>query len=196
VHVRRDGNDIVILTIWVDDILLFGTSEKLIEQVISDIRQIWDVTVLGEPAKIVGIEITQTEDSIRITQKVYIKSLLEREGLSGINSVATPLDSNIQLEPNPDGKEGNRSNSFARLLGELQFLANCTRPDIAFAVNRPASYTANQHFVAVKCILRYLAGTQDHGITYSKTTNEDKNIFYGYADAAYTNHDDLKSTSG
>ena len=202
VYIKRDGNDVVILTIWVDDILLFGTSEKLLDQTISDIRQIWEVTVLGEPAKIVGIEITQTEDSIKIAQKLYIKSILEREGLGEINSVTTPLNSNIKLEPNPDGNEGNRSNSFARLLGELQFLANCTRPDIAFAVNRLASYTANpslQHFVAVKRILRYLAGTQDHGITYSKSlasTNIDDNNFYGFADAAFANHDDLKSTSG
>ena len=64
VYVKREKNDVVILTIWVDDILLFGTSEELIEQTISDIRQIWEVTVLGEPAKIVGIEITQSEDSI------------------------------------------------------------------------------------------------------------------------------------
>jgi Reverse transcriptase (RNA-dependent DNA polymerase)/gag-polypeptide of LTR copia-type/Integrase core domain/GAG-pre-integrase domain len=200
VYIKRDGNDIIILTIWVDDILLFATSEKLIQQTISDIQQIWEVTVLGEPTKIVGIEITQTEDSIKIAQKIYIKSILEREGLSGINSVATPLDLNIKLEPNPDGNEGNRSNSFARLLGELQFLANCTRPDIAFTVNRLASYTANpslQHFAAVKRILRYLAGTQDHGIIYSKSAiNIDKNVFYGFADAAFANHDDLKSTSG
>jgi hypothetical protein len=106
VYIKWDGNDVVILTIWVDDIL-FGTSEKLLEQTISDISQIWEVTVLGEPTKIVGIEITQTEDSINISQKVYIKSILEREGLSGINSVATPLDPNIKLEPNPDENEGN-----------------------------------------------------------------------------------------
>ena len=67
--------------------------------------------------------------------------------------MTTPLDTNIKLEPNPDGNKGNHSNSFAHLLGELQFLANCTRPDIAFAVNQLASYTANpslQHFIAVK----------------------------------------------
>ena len=114
--------------------------------------------------------------------------------------MATPLDPNIKLEPNPDGNEGNRSNSFAHLLGELQFFANCTRPDIAFAVNRLASYTANpslQHFTAVKRILRYLAGTSDHGITYSKQSkNANENYFYGFVDAAFANHNDLKSTSG
>jgi hypothetical protein len=123
-----------------------------------------------------------------ISQKIYIQSILEREGLSEINSVGTPLDSNMKLGPNPDENEGNRSNSFARLLGELQFLANSTRPDIAFAVNRLASYTANpslQHFAAVKRVLRYLAGTKDQGITYRKaSTFPNENSFHGFADAA------------
>ena len=65
-----------------------------------------------------------------------------------------------------------------------------------FAVNILASYTANpslQHFAAVKRILWYLVGTQDFGITYSKISNNvDTNNFYGFADAAYANHDDLK----
>ena len=111
-----------------------------------------------------------------------------------------PLDPNIKLEPNPDENEGNQSNSFARLLGELQYLANNMRPDITFGVNRLASYTANpslQHVTALKRILRYLAGTKDLGITYSKvSTNPTDNSFYRFANAAYANQDDHKSTSG
>lgn len=200
VYIKRDGNDVIIITIWVDDLLLFAQSDKLMEQTKAELRTQWEVTDLGEPTKIVGIEITQTNDSITISQKVYINSILECEGLSGINSVATPLDPNIKLEPNPNGNEGSRSNSFARLLGELQFLANSTYPDIAFAVNRLASYTANlslQHVAALKRILRYLARTKDFGIIYSKnSTNPNDNSFYGFADTAFANHDDHKSTSG
>ena len=148
----------------------------------------------------VGIEITQTDDSITISQKMYIQSILERKGYSGINGVATPLDPNIKLEPNPDGNEGNRSNSFARLLGELQYLTNCTRPDIAFTMNRLVSYTANpslQHFAALKRVLQYLAGTKNYGITYSKSaTSTNNNFFFRFANAAFANHDDHKSTSG
>lgn len=73
------------------------------------------------------------------------------------------LDPNIKLEPNPNGNDGNQSNSFAKLLGELQFLANCTQPNIAFAVNRLASYTANlslQHFAALKQIYSIWLGQQ------------------------------------
>jgi len=67
-------------------------------------------------------------------------------------------------------------------------------------MNWLAAYTANpslQHVTAVKQILRYLAGTKNLGITYSKTSNNpNNNIFHGFADAAFANHDDHKSTSG
>jgi hypothetical protein len=112
-----------------------------------------------------------------------------------------PLDPNVKFEPNPDGNEGDRSNAYARVLGELQFLANATRPDISYAVSRLASYTANPsltHTGALKRILRYLAGTKSHGITYSALPhkNRNTNLFHGFADAAYANADDCKSTSG
>ena len=67
-------------------------------------------------------------------------------------------------------------------------------------MNRLAAYTANpslQHVIALKRILWYLAGTKTLGITYSKTANSpDDNIFHGFADAAFANHDDHKLTSG
>ena len=121
------------------------------------------------------------------------------------NPVATPMDSNEKIKPNPDGNEGSRSNSYAKILGELQFLTNATRPDIAYAVNKLSSYTANpslQHVGAVKRILRYLKGTKNLAIKYSaEPQNYDKeqknsNLLYGFADAAYANTDDYKSTSG
>ena len=83
---------------------------------------------------------------------------------------------------------------------ELQFLVNATQPDIAYAVNCLAAYSANstlQHMSALKRILRYLAGTKDFGITYRKTNlPENVNFFYRYSDTAYGNTDDCKFTLG
>ena len=111
--------------------------------------------------------------------------------------MSTPLDHNVPLELNPKGNAGDRSNSFACLLGELQYVANATRPDITYAVNRLASYTANpslQHMTAIKRILRYLSGTRDYWITY-KALPENPDLFHGYADAAYANSDNNRSTT-
>jgi len=135
------------------------------------IANCWQVTDLGEPSKIISIEIIHGKDCISISQKQYIASILQREHMEYANTVAMPLDPNATIIPNPDLSDGNRSNPFARLLGELQYLANATRPDISFTVNRLALYTANPslaHYGMLKCILQYLARTWNHGIMYHK----------------------------
>jgi hypothetical protein len=65
------------------------------------------------------------------------------------------------------------------------YLANCTRPDIAFAVNLLARYSSaptRRHWVGVKTILRYLQGTQDLGLWYSRKR---VSTMVGYVDAGY-----------
>jgi hypothetical protein len=115
------------------------------------------------------------------------------------NPMATPMDHNNPPEPNPKPGDGNHSNPYARLLGELQYLANATRPDIAYAVHRLTSYTANpsmQHYSMLKRILRYLVGTQTYGITYRRNTLSSATPLLGYSDAGFANTDDRKSTTG
>ena len=118
-----------------------------------------------------------------------------------MNPATMPMDLNIKLAPNPDNNELNCSNSFAKLLGCLQFISNSTQPDISFAVNKLAAYTANpglQHHGAIKWILRYLAGMKNLGITYRNTPDEtdNNNLFHGYADATFANTNDHKATTG
>jgi hypothetical protein len=202
-YIRHNGEDVAILTVWVDDLMLFASSEQILKSVKIQLSTEWEITDLGEPAKIVGIEITKMWDSIRISQEKYIDSILKRQGMEGANPVLTLMDTNDKVGPNPDGNEGNRSNSYAQLLGELQFLVNATCPDISLAVNKLSAYTANpslKHTGMLKRILRYLAGTKNYVITYSKYSPqrilEGENMFHGYADAAYANTDDFKLTSG
>ena len=69
------------------------------------------------------------------------------------NPVGMLLDPNVALEPNLDGNIGNRRNSYTQLIGELQFITNTTRPDIAYAISKLSAYTANltmQHVTALK----------------------------------------------
>ena len=60
----------------------------------------------------------------------------------------------------------------------------------------------NTNITALKQILQYLTRTKNFGITYQIDPNNNNfignspNLFYGYADAAYANADELKSTSG
>src|SRR5271156_872706 len=119
-YVRRNGEHLEIITVWVDDLLLFATSDDLMNKMKKEVQSKWEVTDLGEPVKIVGVEITKSDNSISISQEKYINNILKREGMYDANPVSMPMDPNIKICPNPDGNVGNKSNYYAKILGELQ----------------------------------------------------------------------------
>ena len=94
-----------IITVWVDDLLLFASSEQLMQWMKDYIHSQWEATDMGDPAKIIGIKITQIDNCITISQEKYIEAILQREHMEDANLVATPLDANNKLQPNPDGAE-------------------------------------------------------------------------------------------
>ena len=60
---------------------------------------------------------------------------------------------------------------YLSAVGALMYLANSTRPDITFVVNLLARHSAaptKRHWVGVKTVLRYLNGTRDLGLFYSR----------------------------
>lgn len=86
---------------------------------------------------------------------------------------ATPMISSSQLSkvdgsPLVDGK------LYRSAVGSLQY-ATITRPEISFALNKVSQYMAcplDNHWKAVKRILRYLAGTIDLGLHIRKSALE------------------------
>jgi hypothetical protein len=134
-YILHQDDHFIIVTVWVDNLLLFAMLESLIEQTKANLEAKWELTNLGKPVKIVGIEIMLCNHSVTISQWRYLKSILRKEGMDNANTVRMPLDPNIALEPNLDRDVGDWSNSYVKLIGKLQFLANATRPDIAYAIS-------------------------------------------------------------
>jgi hypothetical protein len=66
-YILHQGKDFVIITVWVDDLLLFGTLDELIEQTVAQLKVEWEITDLGEPVKIVGIKIALGDCSVTIS---------------------------------------------------------------------------------------------------------------------------------
>ena len=74
---------------------------------------------------------------------------------------------------------------YLSVIGALLYLANCIRLDIAFAVNLLARFSTSptmRHWNDIKHIFRYLQGSQDLGLLY--TRNQDMTLV-GYLDAGY-----------
>ena len=64
---------------------------------------------------------------------------------------------------------------YLSAIGALMYLANFTRPDITFSVNllpRYSSAPTRRHWNGIKHILRYLRGTIDMGLFYSRESKQ------------------------
>ena len=84
---------------------------------------------------------------------------------------------------------------YRSIIGSLLYLT-ASKPDIAFNVGVCARYQANpkeSHLTAVKRIIRYVNGTSNYGLWYSKDSNA---CLVGYSDADWVGSvDDWKSIS-
>jgi hypothetical protein len=87
---------------------------------------------------------------------------------------------------------------FRSVVGALRYLVH-TRPDLAHSVSYVSRFMAEpheDHQAAVKRILRYIAGTRDHGVHYARGKAGDL-LLLGYSDSDHGGDvEDNKSTSG
>ncbi|CAM9934493.1 unnamed protein product, partial [Sphacelaria rigidula] len=160
------------------------------------------MTDFGDATKILGIDIIQDKQlgTISISQGPYVMSLLQKCGMSDCNAVHTPGIGN-ELTAEPEGSvplDKDDTVDYRSIVGSLIFLCQCTRVDICFAVSQAARFMSKPtsvHMGAVKRILRYLRGTPDIRITYSRNSSFE---LTGFCDASYGtgNPEKARSTSG
>ena len=137
----------------------------------------------------------QTDSGIHINKAKYAKNLVKRFGLEKAAHARTPMATNTKLTNNPLGESVNVT-LYRNMIGCLLYLTT-SRPNIAFSVGvcyRYQSYPKVSHLNAVKRIIKYVNGTYDYGLFYSKESNLSL-ARYSYSDWL-GNADDKKSTTG
>lgn len=148
---------------------------------------------LGTLSYFLGIEATHSPKGLLLTQKRYIADLLHRTNMKNAKSVATPMCTPDQLTLN-SGHKIDDPKQFRAVVGSLKYMS-LTRPGISFAVNKMSQYMhqpTDEHWAAVKRILRYLSGTMVHGIFLPRHNTP---TLHAFIDADWDgNKDDYTST--
>jgi len=114
--------------------------------------------------------------------------------MEGCSSVDTPSSPGIKLIKE-DGQPKVDAQAYRSLIGSLLYLC-ATRPDISFTVNLLSRFMQSPseiHLRSAKRVLRYIQGTLDLGILYSRGTTH----LVGYSDADWAGSDEeMRSISG
>lgn len=85
------SNATLLVCLYVDDIIYMSTSQDLIEDFKSDMKNTFEMSNLGVLNYFLGLEVKQERDGIFVTQKKYVEDLLEEFNLIHCKAAATPM---------------------------------------------------------------------------------------------------------
>ncbi|KAK6140518.1 hypothetical protein DH2020_025748 [Rehmannia glutinosa] len=174
VYIKSTTNDYVIVYLYVDDMLIMGSSNDLIINTKNMLKKNFDMKDMGLSDVILGIKISRTSDGIVLSQSHYVESILRRFNAFDNPPAKTPVDLSLHLAKNRG--EPVSQLEYARVIGSLMYLTNCTCPDIAYSVSKLSRFTSNpstDHWKAVRRVLRYLKYTMNYGILYTRYPKKD-----------------------
>ncbi|CAI7885636.1 unnamed protein product [Closterium sp. NIES-54] len=170
----QEKEQFLMLVVYVDDILIFSKSSAMIEHVEEMLEMQFKCSKMGDVKYYLGMHVERDLDKgvLRLHQRKYCEGLAEKYGLQDGGKPATPLPSGFTVEPCADEEVVGESDRklFHSMVGALNYAANHTRPDIAFATSRLASVVSRPSHVqleAAKRLVRYVSATASVGLEYS-----------------------------
>ncbi|GJZ89748.1 retrovirus-related pol polyprotein from transposon TNT 1-94 [Tanacetum coccineum] len=192
---RHAGNDILLVQIYVDDIIFASTNTAMCDEFANQMTTKFKMLMMGQMSFFLGLQISQSPRGIFINQSKYASEIVKKYGLNTTDSVDTPMIENKKLDEDLQGKPVDAT-LYRGMIGSLMYLT-ASRPDLNYVVCLCARYQAKpteKHLQAVKRIFRYLNGTINMGLWYSKDTDMS---LTAYADADHAGcQDTRRSTSG
>ncbi|XP_071712478.1 uncharacterized mitochondrial protein AtMg00810-like [Rutidosis leptorrhynchoides] len=193
--VYHHRNETAYLLLYVDDIILVTSSDRLRSTLMSLFAQEFAMKDLGSLSYFLGISVKRTENELFLSQETYAEDILTRAGMSTCKSVKTPVDTNGKLS-STNGPSYSNATEFCSLAGALQYLT-FTRPDISYAVQQICLHMHDPkecHMQALRRILKYVRGTVSHGLHLTKSL---LSSLVSYTDADWGGCPDTRrSTSG
>lgn len=200
---RKHGSSFSFILVYVDDLLIFSTTQEEVERIVTELEGIYKLRRSEEVRLFLGVRLQWTFNkqgiatSLKMSQETYVHSVLRRFGMEKCKPALTPMvekffegyDSEEDLSPV-------NTELYQQMIGSLLYLALRTRPDILVSVlilarfqQRPTPYCHR----AAKRLIRYLKGTSDYGLIYTSGTCE-LSVFVDSDYAGDTS--DRKSTTG
>nr|GEU31747.1 hypothetical protein [Tanacetum cinerariifolium] len=192
--IRRNGNDLLLVQIYVDEIIFGASTPELCD--LFDILMClkFKMSMMGKISFFLGLQISQSPRGIFINQSKYDIESLKKYGFESCDTVDTPMVEKSKLDEDKEGKAVDPSH-YRGMIGTLFYLT-ASRPDLQFTICMCARYQARpteKHIHAVKRIFRYLRGIVNRGLWYLKDSSV---ALTAFADADHAGcQDTRRSTS-
>jgi hypothetical protein len=196
VFIRKSTTGFCIISVYVDDLNIICHT-KDINKTYNHLKMEFKMKNLGRIKFGLELQIEHLHTGILVHQSAYAQKVLEKFNMDKAYSIRTPMfvhalkKDTDPFRPKEEGEEVlGEEYTYLSVIGALMYLANNTRPDIAFAVNYITRYSmvpTMRHWNDIKNILQYLVCTIDLGLYFQKN-QDSKSIVY--ADVGYLSDPD------
>jgi hypothetical protein len=188
-----------------DDCHIIGKTKEGIQHIKAELRKRFKLRDLGPTSWFLGIDIKRNRSThtITLSQRQYIVDMPRDFGMEDCTPVKPPMVPGLCPEKpasplSAEEVEFMKDKPYLRAIGKLTWLANGTRPDIAYAAGVLARFNncaGKAQWTAVKYLLRYINGTMDYKLQYG--SHPPPTTFASFSDADFAGDaDPAKSTTG
>ncbi|GJU33861.1 putative ribonuclease H-like domain-containing protein [Tanacetum coccineum] len=186
--------DILLVQVY-DDIIFGSIRKERCTEFEKIMHKKFQMSSMGELTFFLGLQVTQKDDGIFISQDKYVDEILKKFGFSTVKTASTPMETLKPLMKDENAKDVD-VHLYRSMIGSLMYLTSL-RPDIMFFVCACARFQVTPkvlHLHAVKRIFRYLKGQPKLSLWYPK---DSPFVLEAYTDSDYAGASlDRKSTTG
>ncbi|CAL9003928.1 unnamed protein product [Prunus brigantina] len=126
------ADTVTFILVYVDDILITGSSSAVCKQLIGELSALFLVKDLSTLHYFLGLEAHRDASGLFLSQTKYIFDLLQKIAMVGAKPYSSPTSA-VRLDAT-SGEPLSNPTEFRALVGALQYLT-WTRPDISFSVS-------------------------------------------------------------
>jgi hypothetical protein len=152
IYVRGDitKGTYIIISIYVDDIMIAGQNIKEINRIKGEFNTKWKMKDMGPISLILGCQVNQTSTMITVKQSYFVKDTINiyQEYMPSGSPKTVPMspEVNLSVEECPtssDEIERMKLLPYRSVIGKLLWLSLCTRPDIMYATIQCSKFSVN-----------------------------------------------------
>nr|GEX91230.1 copia protein [Tanacetum cinerariifolium] len=138
--IRRNGNDLLLVQIYVDDIIFAASTLELCDLFANLMCSKFKMSMMGKFSFFLGLQISQNPKGIFINQSKYALESIKKYSFESCNPVDTPMVEKSKLDEDKEEKAIDPSH-YRGMIGTLLYLT-ASRPDLQFAIYMCARYEA------------------------------------------------------
>ncbi|GKB37284.1 retrovirus-related pol polyprotein from transposon TNT 1-94 [Tanacetum coccineum] len=128
--IRRQGKDILLVQIYVDDIIFASTTPELCDQFSKIMCSKFKMSMIGKTLFFLGLQISQSPRGIFINQSKYALESLRKYGMESCDPVDTPMVEKSKPDEDTQGKAVDPTH-YRGMIGTLMYLT-ASRLDLTF----------------------------------------------------------------